>query len=116
MDRRGALKGILSACSAPYFVPVERLMRIKPIVVPCPPLTLEIMQEAFANEDLLDCMRYQMRAVPYMKADPYSQAMVRFVGLDWTRPDRPNVVLTGLSATSERLLLSSSPPASSLSP
>jgi hypothetical protein len=113
MNRRDALRGILLSCSAPYFVPVERLMRIKPIVVPCPPLTLEIMQEAFANDDLLHCMRYQMRAVPYMKSDPYSQAVIRFVELDWTRPDRPNVVLTGLSATSEPPLLSASPPASS---
>ena len=34
MNRRDALKGILKAMIAPAIIPVERLMRIKPIVVP----------------------------------------------------------------------------------
>jgi hypothetical protein len=36
VNRRSALKGILLSCTAPFFVPAERLMRIKPLVVPTP--------------------------------------------------------------------------------
>jgi hypothetical protein len=38
MNRRSALKSILLAGVAPFFVPAERLMRIKPIVLPPPPV------------------------------------------------------------------------------
>jgi len=33
-SRRDALRAILASCVAPAFIPFERIMRIKPIVVP----------------------------------------------------------------------------------
>lgn len=62
LDRRSALRAILASCSAPAFIPVERIMRIKPIVVPSPRITLEIMQEAFAGQNLLDCLTYELQS------------------------------------------------------
>lgn len=37
MNRRSALKLILATATAPFYVPAERLMRVKPIVVPVAP-------------------------------------------------------------------------------
>lgn len=34
MNRRDALKSVLLACSAPFYIPAERLMRIKPLITP----------------------------------------------------------------------------------
>ena len=74
-SRRSALASILAACSAPFFVPVERLMRLKPIVVPRP-LDFAMIQEAIAsmvrNQSLDDLLRAdwesQCREYPGLRA------------------------------------------------
>lgn len=116
MDRRGALKGILSACSAPYFVPVERLMRIKPIVVASPWMAFDPSRLAFVTRLQLEYNRKRVHLLHSFNRTGWPLHLLTLEDGSVLYKDAAGTVIRALPLTSEPQLLSAPPSAASPPP